>query len=265
MKTIAKTTIVIAGAAVCALSTLLAMPATPKKHGTDILHLSISKPMHDEGVETNASGKVELKRNQQGNADNQRLDLALRGLAPGGTYQLTALVDDDTNRVQVIDFDTDARGKASLHFQKTGNGHGRGMGMGRGKTPLPGALDPVSDIRELAVLNGRTQAVLTADLTDPDRLQYLVKRDLSSGGVDALLRIKATTRQTQFRLTASGLNPTNDYLLVLNGVIVQTNSTDASGGLNIFSLVQNPEDILALQTVALWDSSSNAVVSTHLP
>ena len=92
MKTITKTTIVIAGAAVCALSTLLAMPATPKKHGTDILHLSISKSMHDEGVETNTSGKVELKRRATGERSEVSPDEALalirdlresRGPAPG--------------------------------------------------------------------------------------------------------------------------------------------------------------------------------------
>jgi hypothetical protein len=61
------------------------------------------------------------------------------------------------------------------------------------------------------------------------------------------------------------LNPTNDYFLVLNDGIVQTNSTDAGGKLTISSLLQNPVDILDLHTVALEDSVSNVVLSTELP
>ena len=221
--------------------------------------------MTSQGVEPGAGGTVNAKQNQQGNANNQRLDIVLKGLTTNTTYQLLAILDDDTNLTAVTDFTTDDSGNAALQYRRMGNGNGHGGGLGHGKSALPNELNPISNIRELTILNASTQAVLTADLTSPDQLQYLVKRDLSTGNVDALLRIKATTTQTQFRLTASGLNPTNDYLLVLNDGIVQTNTSDQSGKLVINSLLQNPTDILDLHSVALWDTSSNVVVSTELP
>jgi hypothetical protein len=245
-------------AAVVAVSTF-AKPA--KKHGTDILHFFVGKTMTNEGVESGAAGSVDAKQNEQGNANNERLLVKVTGLTTNTAYQLFAVLDDDTNNyVQVADFNTDASGKASLDYNHNGNGKALGN-----KTALPQALDPLAGIRSLAVFNTSTQAVLTADLTAPDKLQYLIKRDLSTNNVEATLRIKATTQQTQFRLMVSGLNPTNDYLLVLNGGIVQTNGTDDKGRLVISSLVQNPVDILDLRNVALWDSVSNLVLTTDLP
>jgi hypothetical protein len=249
-------------AAAVALTALSAQPqGGSQKNGTDILHFFVRKKMADTAVESGASGRVEANQNQQGNANNQRLDILVKGLQTNTTYQLLALLDEDTNLTQVTEFATDAKGGAALQYRKVGNG----KGLGKGKSLLPDVLNPLHEIRELAVFNSSTQAVLTADLTAPDKLQYLVKRDLSTDSVDAQLRIKATTRQTQFRLVAAGLNPTNDYLLVLNGYIEQTNSTDAKGKLNITSRLQNPLDILDLRTLAFWDSRSNVVLSTQLP
>jgi hypothetical protein len=125
-------------------------------------------------------------------------------------------------------------------------------------------VKPLSSLQELDVFNSSTQAVLTADLTMPDKLQYLIKRDVSSGGVSAALRIKATTSETQFRLLASGLAATNDYFLTVNGDIVQTNTADTNGKLNVTSL-NSTLPILQVNSLQLWDASSNVVVGTTLP
>jgi hypothetical protein len=148
-----------------------------------------------------------------------------------------------------------------VRYQQNGNG----KGPGKGKLALPAELNPLSDVRELAVFNSGAEKVLEADLTSPDQLQYLVKRDISTNGVKADLRIKATTSQTQFRLIASGLNATNSYLLALNEEVVQENVTDENGKLVITSLPTNTVDVLDIRSVALWDSSSNVVLSTELP
>jgi hypothetical protein len=262
MKRIISSTILAGAVAAFGLSALIAKPSVAHAGGTDILHLFAHKAMTNEGIEAGAAGVVDVRQNRQGNANNQRLDVSVTGLTTNTTYQLLALLDDDTNSTFVVDLTTDSHGAGALHFTQANNGNG---GMGKGKSPLPDLLDPVSNIRELTLVDVATQAVLTADLTAPDKLQYLIKRNLSTNGVSAQLRIKATTTQTQFRLTASGLNPTNDYFLVLNDGIVQTNSTDANGKLSISSLLQNPVEILDLHTVALWDSVSNVVLSTELP
>jgi hypothetical protein len=251
-------TLAMASAAVVAVSAI-AVPVG--KHGTDILHFFVRKAMTNEGVESGALGSVDAKQNQQGHANNQRLQIKVSGLTTNASYQLFAVLDEDTNFVQVADFSTDSSGKAVLDYNQKNNG----KGLGKKKIALPAALDPLAEIRQLGVFNSSTQAVLTADLTAPDKLQYLIKRDLSTNNVNATLRIKATTQQTQFRLMASGLNATNDYLLVLNGEVAETNSTDDNGRLAISSLLQNPADILDLRSVALWDSVSNVVLTTELP
>jgi hypothetical protein len=251
------------GVAALAFSTVLA--ASAKRHGTDILHFFVRETMTNDGALTNATGKVDLGQNQQGKANNQRLDITLHQLDPNGTYQLLALLNGDLDFTPVTEFQANSQGDADLHYRKVGSSNGRGKGMGKGKNALPAVLDPISNIRELMVSVNSTQSVLHADLTAPDKLQYLIKRDLSTNDVDATLSIKATTSKTQFRLTAAGLNPTNAYFLALNGSVVQTNSADAKGKLAINSLLVNPGDILDLHAVALWDSASNVVVSTTLP
>jgi hypothetical protein len=106
---------------------------------------------------------------------------------------------------------------------------------------------------------------LSADLTDPDRLQYLIKRNLSNGDMRASLMIQADTRHTHFRLSSTGLTPNADYWLAFNGEIVQTNSANAHGRLDIDSLAETPPIILEVRTVELWDTSTNLVLEANLP
>ena len=286
MNSTAKSLALITGLAAITMTSLIAKsshssqgkPFGHHRRGTDILHLFLKTSMNNEGVETNASGKVDASQNQQGNANVQRLEISLKGLTTNATYRLTALLDDDTNQTDVAEFTTDSDGKAKLRYHSmmnnknkqhggngNGNGNGNGHGKGKGKGPLPAALDPISDVRELSVFNSSTQAVLTADLTDPDKFIYLVKRDLGTTNVDATLRIFASTRKAHFHLTASGLEPAADYLLVLNGEVVETNTSGTNGVLKVSSSIEPPSDILDLHSLALWDTFSNVVVSTELP
>jgi hypothetical protein len=236
--------------------------------GTDILHFFIRGTMLNDGVLTNASGMVQAEHNEQGHSDHQLLKLHVGGLDTNSAYSLYGQVGDDTNLTWVTDFTSDSGGNASLSYANFGNGkanNGHGHGMGHNTSPLPAALDPVSRIRELEVDDSSTQAVLTADFTMPDVLKYLVKRDLSTNSVDASLRIHATSTFTQFRLIADGLNPQQDYWLVLNGSVEETNTTDAEGRLMITALPADVTNILDVQSLQLWDSSSNAVIQTELP
>src|SRR5689334_11226336 len=133
----------VAGYGLAVMFTALTTPA----QGTDILHLMVRKTMSNEGVDLNATGDVDAKLTQQGNSSNQKLDIRVGGLNTNDTYQLLAKVEDDTNFVQILNFSSDGNGAASLRYQKKGNGNGNGNGNGHGKSPLPGGLDPLSDIR----------------------------------------------------------------------------------------------------------------------
>jgi hypothetical protein len=245
------------------------------RHGSSILHFTVTTEMTNTGVASNAVGSVKLSQNQQGNANNQRLDLAVRALSPDTGYLLLALVGDASNYVEAAQFTTDANGSAKLNYKKVGSSQGKnnGNGNGKGKSPLPAALDPLSNVRELAVSDASTNPVvlLTADITAPDKLQYLVKRNLTNDGAETnavgSIEIKATTQSTKFRLLGAGLSASSEYVLVLNGTISQTNTTDASGNLKITSWLVAPSDVLDVHSLALWNNASNSVsvLSTQLP
>ena len=258
-------------------------PHPGHSQGTDILHFFIQEEMLNDGVLTNASGVVLAEHNQQGHSDHQQLSLLVSGLETNSPYALYGQVGDDTNLTWVADFSTDGAGRAALRYGNFGHGHGMGLrkapdgGMGHGighgmgggpgslQSPVPAQLDPVNRILELEVVDSSTQAVLTADFTMPDTLRYLVKRNLSTNDVDASLRIHATTHFTQFRLFADGLNAQQEYWLVLNGSVAETNTADSGGRLMFDSLPDDVTNILDVWSLALWDSASNVVLRTDLP
>jgi hypothetical protein len=241
----------------------LAQSGSAQNYGTDILHLD-SRVIMTAGVEADAAGVVAVSQKAQGKSDHQQLQIELSGLDTNGIYTLGALIGDSTNLVDVAVLEPDSQGDVSINYQSQGNSKSKGKGKGHGDA-LPSELNPVSDIRGLVLLNTNLEAVISADMSDAQSLQYLVKRNMSAGEVKALLQIHATAQKTQFRLTSSGLLATNSYLLVVNGVIDQTLQADSKGKLAVKSLANPPTNILDLHSLALWDGSSNVVVSTELP
>jgi hypothetical protein len=245
--------VLVVGAMVLASATMLTQSAG-KAHGPkDLLHLFIREKMTSGGVIAGAGGQVDIHVNQHGKSDKQDIHIKVKNLEANTAYQLAVLLDDDTNLTQVVEFNTDKKGNASLSFRD------------KGKHSLPAALNPVSNIHEVRILNGAGQAVLTADLTTPDKLEYLVKRDLSTGGVKASLQIHANAHKGKLRLHASGLTPNSDYSLAMNGSVVQTETADAKGKLKIDTDLAVPVEILSLKTVALMDSAGNVMLTTTLP
>jgi len=250
-------------ATVVGVFALAVQPAKPPKRGTDILHLFLTKKMVNEGLVTNASGSVKLGQNRQGNANNQRLDISTSKLQTNTTYQLYAVLGDDTNFTYAGSFTTPAKGRASVRFMKVGSSNGKGPG--KGKTVLPAVLDPISNIRSLMITDMSTQAVLSAELREPEKLQYLIKRGWSEGSATADLRLQATTRKVKFQLQAWGLTPATNYFLALNSQPVTSAASKTNGTLKFTSIPVMGTNILDLHTVAIWDSASNSVLSTTLP
>jgi len=238
---------------------LLTQQALAKKGGTSILHFMLRTTMTGTGT-----GNVEAKRNQQGGADNQRLEITVANLATSTTYQLLASTTDDTNLVAVGEFTTDSAGGAVLDYVKKNNGKGS-----PGGDPVPAGLNPISKLRSLEVSVGGTQTVLSADVTAPDSLQYLVKRAMTNDGADtdanASLRIKSNGNNDQLRIRASGLDSTNTYFLAINGAIADTLASDAGGNINVTAWPAGSPDALDVTSLAIWNSESNSVLSTTLP
>jgi hypothetical protein len=235
-----------------------------QKVGTSILHWMEKCQMISSGLESDATGQITAKRNQQGNADNQRLAIRLSHLEGNATYQLLATIGIVTNPVVVADLPADAKGNVQISYVKKHTGKGKAGGVA-----LPDVLNPIRNIRSLEIANSSTQAVLTADLTSPDKFQYLVKSWLTNDGVEptatAALRIHATQSKVQFRLLASGLTPNGSYFLAVNDVLETNVMADATGSLQFKQLPAGSPDILDIQSPAILNASSNSVLSTTLP
>jgi len=277
MKTPARIQFVLTAGAALAITALTAYsgdkPGKGGNHGTDIIHLSIQTQMENGGILTNASGQARINWNQQGNANHQSLQVNVRGLDADTSYELDALLNDDTNLTSGVSFTTDANGNASINLEDKGhnnNGHGHGHAYGHNKpghmkATLPAALEPVGHIHELVVLdNTGTNVILTADFTTANSFQYLVKRNISSDTVNAELWIIANPGKAQIRLLASGL-AAGDYTLMLNDTAAQTQTADAHGRVDFRTELTNPADILSVSSVSLVDVGTNVVVSTTLP
>jgi hypothetical protein len=227
--------------------------------------------MSNSGVETNATGNVALTQNVQGKADKQFLSMQVTGLTSNSTYILFAGIL-DTNLTEVTNFVTDDNGNATLQYGTPGKG------KNKNNTPLPDALNPLRNVRAVAVgtivtnlLSVDTNIVLLADLSAATQFQYLVKRDISTNSapvitnaVPASIRIKASNTQAQFQLTASHLLATTDYIFAVNDAFAETVTSDAKGRLKL-TVNPDPSQILSVSSVALWDNASNVVLRTTLP
>jgi hypothetical protein len=246
-----------------ALLVVLTGASTPAfaKGGTDILHFFVHADFTASDATPDASGTVDARQNKQGKANNETVAISLIGLDANGTYSLLISTVADTNLIWITDFNPDSDGKTKFNFRKLGNGHGNG----HGKQALPAAMDPVSNIRTFVVTDVNTQTVASADLTHPTKFEYLIKRNLGAGDVSATLRIQANQKKARVRLSARGLSASSDYSLVFNDNVVETATSDSKGRLDIGSELLTPSDALDLNSVALWDSSSNVVISTTLP
>ena len=84
--------------------------------------------------------------------------------------------------------------------------------------PLPNGFD-LSQLIELDVVNGSSQAVLSADTSLPTSLKYMVKRDLSANGLSVVAT--ATDGRTgtfeQFKVPSAMVTITDDVRTPIGG------------------------------------------------
>jgi hypothetical protein len=241
-----------------ATATLLSPQAFAAKGGSSVQHFTFKTAMTGTGVDADANGNVAGSITRQGNAFNQSLNISVAHLDPNTVYQVTAFLGDDTNEVAVGEFTTDAKGAFKTAYMDKSQGKGP-----KGKQ-LPGVLNPLCAVRELHIFDGNTNKVLGAVLSNPDKGQYLVQRSMNNTGLipaaAGSLRIKGNSKSVQFRFQASALTPNTVYELAFNGIVVQTNSSDASGKLTLTTFPQGSPDLLDIQTISLNDSTGTNVV-----
>ncbi len=246
---------------VAALPLLAASSGNSGKYGTDVFHYSIREAFVAEDSGSSAAGGASLTHKQQGGSSIQTLDISVQRLDANASYHLLAWLDHATNYTYVLAFDTDSDGRARLRYR----GQGQGKAQGQGRKQLPGVIDPTSNIQELVIADVSTQAVLRADLGSADKLQYLLKKNLSSSQADAILRVKATERKGSLRLDVKDLAGPSPFALALNGNVTETLTPDAKGRVVLNENLDNPLGVLDLESVSMWDAKSNVIFQVTLP
>jgi hypothetical protein len=257
----------------CFLAATPALAASPFAggKGTDILHLTLRTALMAPAG-PNPEGEVSLKLRQQGHADVQKFTLEASGLVGGAPYDVFLLLRGATDPIQVpqLAFEANPDGQASVKLMHLGHTNNSG------KTFPAAELDPLSDLLAIEIHDAGDNLVLSADLTDPDWLQYLVKRRLDNPGVDpdaeGGLFLKQHGSQESFRLRAVNLTGMADYRLAINcpnGVPAPACefgpfTTDAKGRLDITNAPGTPPPFDMTQ-VLLIDGGDQVVLSTELP
>jgi hypothetical protein len=225
-------------------------------------HLSVRKEMQNTGVLPAASGRVDLNASKKNGSTSQKLHVHLKGLEADAAYQLQATIGADPNPITVEDFSAQSDGNANLDFKSTEKAKGSSTEV---KGDLPAALNPVTNIRSLSVVDAGGQTVLTVDVNALQKLHYMVKRKLTEGDIKGNLHIKASDKGGEVRLDAKELNPESDYSLALNGAIVATSTSDKKGKVKLKTELADPFEVLSLNTVELRDASGGVVLSATLP
>jgi hypothetical protein len=250
------------------LAAALAAPSPALGMGTDILHLTVIADLEPTGVDADAAGDFELMLRQQGGADIQKLELAVSNLVPETTYQLFVLLRGAVDPVEVHAFDTDVDGAASPKLMRVQHKVGVGP-IFPGGGGFPAELDPLVDVLGLEVRDGADQVVLEADLSEPDKLHYLVKRKLTNDGVDAdaagWLFLKGSKDKSLFRMSAVNLDENADYTLAINGDELAILSSDAAGRLKTKGLPDGAPDARGIEEIELRNSDGASVLSADLP
>jgi hypothetical protein len=259
--------IALAGLAIAGNTTPAGAQGNGLPNGTDVVHFLYRTAM-DPQEDAIATGRVETRFQQQGSSTIQALDVFLSNLEPQGTYHLFAWTDveDQFEPLYVTNVTANARGLGSLRFLNRGESN---KPLGRGRLALPDGLNPVSSIGQLIVTDSSTQAVLTASFDANGKLQYLVKKHMENEGLDedadAVLRVKVNTQSCQTRLVAVNLDPSTDYLLAVDGWPCKQLTTTSTGKLVDTQMFGNPMQMLDVDTIEIWNTSSNAVLSFVMP
>jgi hypothetical protein len=211
--------------------------------------------MTNSGVEPNALGTVSGNLMRRGATDNQGLKITVSKLNINTTYHLVAFLDGGVAATAVADFTTDRRGGSSIVYVKSAHTGGQS---------LPAAVDPITNLRELDIVNTNGNAVLLADMTDPSSFSYSVKRAMDNTGfmtgAGGVLQLSGSTRATSASVTATGLTQLASFQLLVNGTNAMTKTSDSRGHLTVTGPRLGLPLVLDIRTVALADSTGTNII-----
>ena len=216
--------------------------------------------MINPGIEAAATGTIDAKLGITRRNDNETFTMSLTHLTASTTYQLSVFVGDNVGATNVTAITTDSSGSFfAVYFV------GRNV---RGGTPMPAGMHPIHGMRELSVVNAKSQVVLRADLVDPDALKYQATLNMHNPGfvptASGSMRIRANPFNVELQLTAKNLRPLTDYMFLVNGISYKTVTSNIVGRLK-FAVNDSVLDVFDIRTIALTDKSGNNVVLVLFP
>jgi len=207
------------------------------------------------GVEPNALGTVSGSLMRRGATDNQGLKITVSKLNTNTTYHLVAFLDGSAAATNVADFTTDRRGGSSITYANSTHPGGQ---------PLPAAVDPITNLRELDIVNTNGTTVMQADMTDPISFSYSVKRAMVNTGfltgAGGVLQLRGSSRATTASVTATGLTQLASFQLLVNGSNATTKSSNRRGNLALAGPKAGLPLALDIRTVALADGTGTNII-----
>jgi len=249
MKIITKS-VLVAGVAVLGTTTMFAGSSTKP----EMVHYSAKAAFTNDNVESGASGSIQVSETV-GSTDKESVTMTMKGLTASTDYSVIATTTSNAP-ADIGDFTTDSKGGAKLSFKNSGGGK-----KNTGNPP-----DPLTTLTAVDIVNSSNAAVavLSADMTTPQTFAYKVTKTDTTGNVTATVNISANTKSAKVSISASGLNPSSEFALLVGSDVVQTNTSTSKGSLNI-KASGPPEGVLTIDSVSLQDTSSATVWSTSIP
>jgi hypothetical protein len=143
----------------------------------------------------------------------------------------------------------------------------KNSGKGKKTVSFPDGFLPLTGLAELDVVNGSSQPVLTATRDEVSKVNYMVKKpldDTAGNGESGTVSLSASTKKAKFSLTAAGLQPSTDYVVVVDGNTVSTNTSTSKGALKV-NASPSPSDVLNASNISLTDTTGTTILSTTVP
>lgn len=190
------------------------------------------------GVDADAAGRVQAFVKQQGNSDHQRLRVTATHLDPKTPYTLLALIGTNVDYTIVTNFTTSSLGQGKVvYFQNRAlkqNGH-NGRGAGVNKHALPAVIDPLTDVRALAIANTNGEVVLSVDLHASLAMEFELASVFNNTGADpdaiGCVAVACQNGAVQFRLFAAGRS--SEYIFCVNDAPVANYEADWAGRISV--------------------------------
>jgi hypothetical protein len=212
--------------------------------------------MTHSSVDPDAFGIVSGTLNRRGTAtDNQRLTISASKLNVNTTYYLVAYLGDNATATPVADFTTDRLGKAVITYVQTAIQH-----------LMPTLVNPISNLRELDIVNANGDLVLQSDLANPTTFSYSLRRAMDNTGfipgASGTLWLTISPHTTRVWVLSAGLKPRDSYKLLVNGAEAAAKASYSNGRLLIVAPKTGSWLPLGIRTVSLADSTATSLILT---